>query len=470
SLDHVPSEVIDYARHLVLDAVGCALAARPEAFAHVYSAAITELAGVSGAASDAAHGCAVIGQAFRLPVREAALLNGILAHGLDFDDTHIAGIAHLSVAVWPAVMALAAHHQRSGRQAFLAYVVGLEVGSRVAAAAPGLFHARGFHPTLTVGLFAAAVACAQLLGLDRDGIHRAQGFALSMTGGSLQFVEDGAWTKRLHPGWAASSGIACAILARHPIPTPGKVYEGRFGLFRAFLGDANQDQVALGQITDHLGAHWQLKGIGVKPFPVCHFNHACADASIALHRRLFQAGASIRSIRRIEVRAPKGVMPSVCEPADIKRHPTTEYEAKFSMHYAVACGLLRGHLGLEDLAPDAIADPEVGALMRRVDCVADPASTFPRHYTGEVVLFFEDGTTMAHRENVNRGHAERPLDNDAIQAKFRANAARALSAAQVQALERFIVSMDADLRSLRTMDSLVTPEPPSPLSIQESRP
>jgi len=454
SLDDIPPAVTDRARHLMLDALGCALAAREEEFTATYVAAITELAGpVAGSG-----GSAVIGHRLRLPMRDAALLNGILAHGLDFDDTHIAGIAHLSVAVLPAVVALAAGRGLPGRQALLSYIVGLEAGSRLAAAAPGLFHDSGFHPTMTVGVFAAAIACARLIGLDPEGIDRAQGFALSTAGGTLQFVEDGAWTKRMHPGWAASAGIACAIMAHQPIPTPRLVYEGRFGLFRAFLGEERVDRVDLGKVTSALGTQWHLLGIGVKPFPVCHFNHGCADAAISLHGRLAEAGIAPERIRRIEARVPEGVMPSVCVPVDAKRSPATDYEAKFSMHYAVACGLLRGRLGLADLLPDAICDRELRALMQRVECVPDPASTFPRYYTGEVVLFLDDGTTMAQREEINRGHAERPLDGPAIRSKFRANAGRSFQPEAVGALEEFILSIDSQ-PDMRAMENLVALEP-----------
>lgn len=453
SLADIPPDVVERARYLMLDALGCALAARGEAFAGIYAKAIAELSGPLPPGA----GRAVIGHKFALPMRDAALLNGVLAHGLDFDDTHIAGIAHLSVAVLPAVIALAAQRALPGQHALLAYLVGLEAGSRLAATAPGLFHASGFHPTATIGTFASAIACAKLIGSDIEGIERAQGFALSMASGTLQFVEDGAWTKRLHPGWAASAGITCAILATQPIPTPVLVYEGRFGLFRAFLGDEGMQNVDVANTTAELGVTWQLMGIGVKPFPVCHFNHACADAAIALHGRLAEHGIAFDRIRRVEARVPDGVMPSVCVPVEIKRAPSTDYEAKFSIPYAVACGLLRGQLGVTDLLPEAIRDPDVRAMMQRIDCVPDPASTFPRHYTGEIVLTLDDGTRLAHREAVNRGHAERPLEPAAIRAKYRENAARWFDKKDIVALEEFVLAIDAQ-EDMRSLEPLLTPE------------
>ncbi len=403
-------------------------------------------------------GRAVIGHVLTLPMRDAAMLNGVLAHGLDFDDTHIAGIAHLSVAVLPGVLALAAQRSLPGSRALAAYVAGLETGARLARAAPGLFHAQGFHPTLTVGVFASTIACTHLLGLDAEGIARAQGFALSMAGGTLQFVEDGAWTKRLHPGWAASAGIACAVMAQHPIPTPRDAYEGRFGLYRAFLGDGRMQDVDLDGIVGGLGDDWKLSGIGVKPFPVCRFNHACADAAIALSARLAAEGVATGRIDRIEARVPEGVMPAVCVPVDAKRTPTTDYEAKFSLPYAIASGLLRGSLGLADLLPEAIADARVRALMAKIDCVPDPASTFPRHYPGEVVVTLDDGRRFAHREAINRGHAERPLPPADIRAKFHANAALCFAGDDARRLEAAILDLD-DCPDLRELEPLLAPTP-----------
>jgi len=454
SLADIPPEIVDHARYLMLDTLGCALAARGEAFADIYAKAIVELSGVVPPRA----GRAVIGHEFALPMRDAALLNGVLAHGLDFDDTHIAGIAHLSVAVLPAVIALAAQRSLPGARAILAYLVGLEAGSRLAAAAPGLFHDSGFHPTVTVGVFASAIACATLLGLDAKGIERAQGFALSTAGGTLQFVEDGAWTKRLHAGWAASTGIACAVMASYPIPTPIYVYEGRFGLFRAFLGNERMRKVDLDGVISEFGMTWRLMGIGVKPFPVCHFNHACADAAILLHERLAQTDIGIDRVRRIEARVPEGVMPSVCAPVDTKRTPTTDYEAKFSLPYAVASGLLRGHLRLTDLLPEAISDSRVQAIMQRIDCVPDPDSTFPKHYTGEIVLTLDDGTTLAHRETVNRGHPERPLKANEIRAKYQANAACWFRAEDISALEDFVITIDSQ-PDVRSLEPLLRPAP-----------
>src|SRR5688572_14425153 len=191
ALDAVPHAVALRAKHLVLDALGCALAARAEPFAQRMAASVAKLAGVGPRR--------VIGMPHRLPLRDAALVNGMLMHGLDYDDTHAAGVIHLTVSTFPTALAAGAHAGASGAELLAAYIAGMEAGARVAAAAKGGFHQAGFHPTAVVGTFAASLVAGRLMGLTRERLVGAQGIALSFAAGSLQFLEDGSWTKRIHP-------------------------------------------------------------------------------------------------------------------------------------------------------------------------------------------------------------------------------------------------------------------------------
>lgn len=455
----VPSAMRERALHLALDAIGCALAARREDFAIRLVDAIGGFASFEADAGDAtasppAGRSGVIGVARRLPLRDAVWLNGVLTHGLDYDDTHMAGVIHLSVSVWPAVMNLAARCGASGAQMLTAYIAGLEAGARIASVVKGGLHAQGFHPTGVVGVFASALAAGKLLGLTPPQLVAAQGIALSMASGSLQFLEDGAWTKRLHPGWAAQAGIQAAMLAARDIPAPGAAYEGRYGLFHNYLGEALQAQVDLSLGRAGLGEVWELSQIAIKPFPMCHFVHAAADAAIALHR----GGVNPAAIAAIEVRMPAGTMPVVCDPIESKRRPTSDYEAKFSLPYAVASGLLRGRLGLQELLPSAYTEPAVRVLMDKVVCRADPDATFPRHYSGEVRLTLEDGSTLRRREAVNRGHAERPLTNADIAAKFHANATLHFAPRFADAVASAVLGLE-DSPQVRGLEDLLARDP-----------
>ncbi|MDB5817513.1 MAG: MmgE/PrpD [Rhizobacter sp.] len=455
-LSAVPAEVSLRARHLMLDAIGCALAARQEDFAIRFERAMQAMPGAELAAGRTS---GVIGFTRRLPLRDATILNGVLTHGLDYDDTHMAGVIHLTVGVLPALFNLAAQREASGADLLVAYIAGIESGARIASVVRSGFHAQGFHPTGVVGTFSSALAAGRLMGLDADALVDAQGVALSLTSGSLQFIEDGAWTKRIHPGWAAQAGITAATFAQQGIPAPHAPYQGRYGLYRTFLGETQQANVDLslgtaGITADGHASVWELENVAIKPFPMCHFVHASADAAIAF----FKQGVNVDDIAHIEVAVPQGVVQAVCEPVAQKRRPTSDYEAKFSLPYAVASGLLRGRLGLKELEPSSFTDERALELMRKVDYVVDPASTFPLHYTGEVRLTLNDGRRLVHREAINRGHAERPLSNAEVVEKFMDNATLHFPVAHARAVAQQVLAIDT-LGSVRTLETLLAADP-----------
>lgn len=408
--DGIPAEVRTRAKYLMLDALGCGLAARRFDFAAPALRAAAEL-GAGGRR-------AVLGEPARLALRDAVLANGILLHGLDYDDTHSEGIVHLTVSVLPASLGVAAELGLHGRDLLVAYVAGVEAGARIAAAARGAFHQVGFHPTGTVGAFACAIAAGRLHGLDAEGIARAQGIALSVASGSLEFLEDGAWTKRFHPGWAAVGGITAAIHAKHGFVAPPAAYEGRFGLYRSYLGplEAQCDRT---RATRALGEEWETLQVALKPYPACHFVHAFADAAIALHRQ----GVRAEDVERITALVPAEVVKTVCEPQAAKRKPANDYDARFSVPYVVAAALRAGKFGLAELEAGPLRDPQTLALAAKVGYAVDPGSTFPRHYCGEIVVHARNGREWRHREAVNRGCADRPLTASDIEAKFAENAA-----------------------------------------------
>jgi 2-methylcitrate dehydratase PrpD len=312
-----------------------------------------------------------------------------------------------------------------------------------------------------VGAFASTLAAGRLIGLDAAQLVHAQGFALSMASGSLQFIEDGAWTKRLHPGWAAQAAITATNFAAHGLPAPQAPYEGRYGFYRIYLGQDEYAKADLALATAGLKADgtattWELTNVAIKPFPMCHFVHASADAAIALHK----SGVDAVRIRSVEVAVPAGVVQSVCEPVANKRRPQSDYDAKFSLNYAVASGLLRGRLGLKELTPEAFGDPAALALMDRISYAEDPETTFPKHYTGEVRVTLDDGRTLRHREPVNRGHAERPVTNAEVREKFFENATLHYPRAHAEAVCEQVLALDR-LADVRALESLLAQDAPT---------
>jgi 2-methylcitrate dehydratase PrpD len=438
TFERVPLEVRERAKHLMLDAVGIAFASTGFDFAHRTWTAMRGLGGDGDTP--------VIGFPGQLPMRDAALVNGVLIHGLDFDDTHTGGVVHPTASLLPTVLAVGAHRRASGAAALAAYVAGIEAAARLGAVAQGEFHQIGFHPTGLIGAFACALAAGKLMGLTADQLVMAQGITLSAAAGSLEFLEDGAWTKRFHPGWAANAGITAAALAQQGFVGPKRAYEGRFGLYPSHLQD-RYNAADLGVATRDLGEIWEVMQVAVKPFPACHFTHACADAAIALKH---EHGLEPRAVAHVEALVPAEVVQTVCEPVANKRRPANAYDAQFSIPYIIAAALIRGRFTLAELTPEAISDPGILALAERVDYRVDPASGFPRYYSGELAVTTTDGSCLRRREHMNRGCGDRPLSEAEIVRKFHDNARRAVAPERPAEIAEIMLGLDAaiDVRKI----------------------
>jgi 2-methylcitrate dehydratase PrpD len=429
-LADVPQTVRDRARLFILDAVGVGLAA------HRYPFGERTLAGAMALGGEGTG--TVIGRRERLPPRDAALTNGVLLHGLDFDDTHLTAIIHPTVTCLPAALAVADATGASGADMLAAYIAGMECAIRIGASVKGGFHHTGFHATGIVSHFSAALVAGKLMGLDADALTRAQGIAASTASGVQVFLEEGAWTKRLHPGWGAVAGITAATLARSGFFGPTRAYEGRFGLFETHL-QAHAGQVDLGRITAGLGTEWLLPDTSIKPYPICHFIHGAAEAAIRLHRSLRPTPAELVEIR---VRIPKDTLPIVAEPVAVKTEPANDYDAKFSTQYVVATCLLKGRMGLAELSEEARTDAQVRALVRRVTVEADPQSGYPRYMSGGVNLATADGRRHDAYVPVNNGSGERALDADGIAEKFFASAELTVARAKAERIRDAILALE----------------------------
>ena len=359
---------------------------------------------------------------------------------------------HATCSVLPTVLAVAACRHASGGEMLAAYVLGVEIAARLGAVAKGAFHQVGFHPTGLVGAFACALAAGRLMGLGEKQLVMAQGLTLSAGSGSLEFLEDGAWNKRFHPGWAANAGITAAALTQQGFVGTKRAYEGRFGLFASHL-QGHFDPANLTIATAGLGNTWELLQVAVKPYPSCHFVHACTDAAVTLVR---ERKLNFREVERVRALIPAEVVMTVCEPVANKRRPANSYDAQFSIPYAVAAALRRGRFTLDELEDDALRDPDILALADRVDYEIDPASTFPRHYTGEVIVTTRNGRTLRHREAINRGNGERPLSEAAIIEKFHSNAARTVSPGLAQQIETLLLALDQQPDARAIADGLAS--------------
>jgi 2-methylcitrate dehydratase PrpD len=347
--------------------------------------------------------------------------------------------------VVPVALALGEAAGVSGRMLITAAVAGYESIARLGMAAPGAFHARGWHATGVCGTFAAALVAGRIDGLDADRLTAALGIAGSFASGGLEYLEDGSWVKRVHAGWAGHGGAVAAALARGGFTGPATILDGRFGFYRTFLG-TDPDPAPFAT----LGQAWETPGIGFKPYPCCHYNHAYLDCALDLRRGHALAAEDIEAI---ECRVPAGEVPIVCEPREAKLRPRTSYDAQFSLPYSVASALLDGRVGLDTYAPERLSEPRRLALAARVTHAVDPDSTFPRGFPGWVRVRLRDGRVLEARVPDGRGSLACPLPPEAIVEKFRDNAGRALPPADVAEIERTVLTLDtlADVRTLAVL-------------------
>jgi 2-methylcitrate dehydratase PrpD len=435
--EQLPDAASERAKLLMLDAIGIAFASTRFEFAQRTLAALSDLG--QGDAE-------VIGFEPKLDLRNAALLNGILVHGLDYDDTYLPGQVHLTASCVPTALALGAHKRASGKEMLVACALGLEMGARIGVASNGGFLRAGFHATGVIGTFAATLAAGRLMKMSAPQLALAQGIALSMASGTIQPIQEGSWTKRMHPGWAATSGITAAALARQGFVGPSEAYEGRYGFYPQFLGEhfKNAD---LGLLTQGLGEKWEFPRASIKLYPACHQSHAFFNAALKLSREHKVRAEDIKSIRTLVASA---AVPLVCEPLEAKRAPTSSYSAQFSLPYGLACCFARGKFGLGEIEESSYSDPALLSLARKVNYEIDPNSGFPKFRSGEVIIDTKDGRTLSQREELL---PDEPASQSEIVDKFMANAESVMSAVRAREIKDAILNLEQmpDCRELTAM-------------------
>lgn len=432
----LPADAVHAVKRHLLDTIGVALAASANGVAHPIVDAVRAWAGAREAS--------VIGHDFGAPAPHAAFANGTLAHALDFDDTHVESVVHPSAFVVPAALAVAEESGADGATLIAACVAGYEVSTRIGAAAPGRFHARGLHTTGIAGTFGAATVAGVLWGLTGVQLAHALGIAGSQSSGLFAYLSDGSETKRFHAGWAAQGGIVAADLARRGFTGPRTIFEGPHGTFDAFLAGERHDATRL---VRGLGDEWETTRIAIKPYPACHFVHAFMDAAVGL-------GVRAGDIEEITCAVAPPAIGIVCEPRDGRAHPSTTYAAQFSLPFAVASAIVGGREGFDLFGEDARSDKRVLALAERVYHRPDDTLPFPQTFGGRITIVLRDGPVREADELVNRGHPDRPLTDDEVVAKFSANARKRLDAGAVEKVADTVWRLE-ELDSIEELAGLV---------------
>ena len=392
------------AEKLLIDIAGLCVAARRMD----YTRAALQAWESSGA-------CTAIGHARALDSAGAAFVNGTAAHGEDFDDTFEGGPVHAGAVIVPAILAIAEREKISGADALRGLAVGTEIMCRGAMVAPKRFHKAGFHPTAVLGTMGAAAGVATALNLKKEAFVNALGIAGSMASGIIEYLAEGAWTKRLHPGWAAQSGIRAADLARAGFVGPRTVLEGAHGFYYAFARGTEGDWAKL---TEGFGERWIASSIAFKPYACGTMTQPYVDCARRLAKKL-----SLDDIAEVTCETAEGIVHRLWEPLADKQRPPNAYFAKFSQPYCIAAGFVLGHAGLEAFTEERVKDARIRSLAAKIRYEIDPANPYPDEFTGHVRVKLKNGTVLEERQDHMRGGAKEPLTRADIEEKFRLNCA-----------------------------------------------
>lgn len=404
SPEDLPEAAVEKIRDILVDIVGLCIAARYEDYV-----AATKVAAEPG-------NQIVVGHSERVSPSSAALINGTAAHGEDFDDTFEGGPVHSGVVVVPALLAAGQSYKLSSDRITLGMAVGSEVLCRLALTLPKAVHRAGFHPTAVLGVFGATLGiCAACKASEKETAN-ALGIAGSMASGIIEYLGDGSWTKRMHPGWAAQSALRACAMAQAGFVGPKAVFEGTHGVFNTFAPSIEPKPE---QLFKELGSRWVIETIALKPYPCGSMIQPYIDCAIQLK----QSGVSLDGIESVLCKTAEGIVHRLWEPLELKRQPPNAYAAKFSTPFGVALGLVRGKAGLNDYTEEAVGDNELLRIANLVDFEIDPDDPYPDVFTGHVRLVYADGRVEEAEQGFVRGGVDNPLSRQEIDAKFRANVA-----------------------------------------------
>jgi len=399
----LPPAVKQKCEDLLIDVVGLCVTSRNEDYIN---------SALAGCDDDGP--CTALGHARTLSSASAAFINGTAAHGEDFDDTFEGGPVHAGAVIVPAVLATCERHKPDGAAVLLGISVGTEVMCRLSTVVPKAVHKAGFHPTAIFGVMGAAAGVSAALGLNAKQTVDALGIAGSMASGIIEYLAEGTWTKRMHPGWAAQSGIRAALLARGGFQGPRTVFEGVHGLFHGFAHTTHGDYDA---VTGDFGKRWVTETLAFKPYPCGTMAHPYIDCA----KRLAARGIKASDIKEMICEVAEGTVHRLWEPLAAKQRPPNGYAAKFATPYILATGFVKGGVGLGDFTPEAVRDPEVLALAAKVSYVIDPNNPYPNAFTGHIRCVLNDGSVVEDRQPHFRGGANEPLKRADIEEKFALN-------------------------------------------------
>jgi len=441
-LDSVPAEVVRHGKLLLADTFGVAMSCRELTPSVIVRKTVL--------ANGSAPLCTLWGSRDKVMPADAVLYNSALIHGADYDDTHVASIVHPSAAVVSTAVTVGELCGASGEQMLEAMIAGWEVSVRLGLASKGRFHDAGYHGTGIVSYFAAVCVAGKLMGDSAETLVNAMGICGSQAAAIQEFNQDGNWTKKIHPGWAGHSAIYALNMARAGFSGSKKVFEGKFGVWMTHCGGTD----GLEEEFSNLGNVWHTKEITIKRYPVCHMTHSFIDCMFRLMKEYgFEAGDIDSAECRIESRC----YPIVCAPREAKVRPSTDNMMRFSLPYVLAVACTTHRMGTAQVDLRYARDPEIMALMDRIECIEDDSKRNPGYFPGYLTVRLKDGRELVMDQRYEMGTVQNPLSIEAVNKKFVDNLSPFYSERQIALIEEKINGFEK-LKSAGELIDVLVPQ------------
>lgn len=424
SYQSFPKEVVHQGERCFLDLLGVALGGSRQPLSRILVKMVKEFGGKPQAT--------VLGHGLKTSVMNAALVNGAMAHALDFDDTHTGSLGHPSAPVIPAVMAVAEWKGLSGKAALEAFILGYEAETRIGMGMGPKHYERGWHATSTFGRFGAALAVGKLLGLSLEQMVQAMGLAGTQSSG-LRLVF-GTMTKPFHPGKSAFDGVLSAVLAKRGFTCAPNILEGKKGYVEA-LGEDSR----LEPMVENLGLKYEVLTNTFKPYAACLLTHPTIDAIVELRDK--------HNLKPEEVEEIQCQVAKFCLDSAGQEEPKTALAGKFSVYYCAALALAEGAAGENLFTDKRVLDPKMVALRKKVKATIVPEL---KDTEANVTIIAKDGQKYSAFVNRPKGDPQNPPTDEELENKFRSLAAFVLPKKRIDSLVKILWALDEvkDLRQL----------------------
>jgi 2-methylcitrate dehydratase PrpD len=402
----LPEEVVDKAKYFFLDFIGVASRGSLQDSSRTMYQFVREL-------GHARQGGVIIGTKERAPFFYAALANGTSSHAIEMDDVNNEASLHPGVVVFPSALATGEMTHATGRRFIEGVVAGYEVMIRLGKAlGPENSYRQGFHPTGTCGTFGSCMTSAKLNGLNEEKMMNAMGIAGSQAAGSMEYLAQGAWTKRFHAGWAAHNGMIAAQLAKKGFKGPTSIIEGRDGFLHAYSKGADP-----GKVLDGMGSGFQILQTSVKPHACCRYMQPPIDGVLKIVK---ENDLQPDQVEKVKLGLLRAGFPLIGDPIEKKYRPQSIVDAQFSMPFGAAVAILYRKAGLGEFHLSKIKSEAVRQMMRKVECFIDPDldKTFPKQWCSTAEILTRDGKSYFTKTEYSKGDPENPLSWEEMIEKF----------------------------------------------------